>query len=175
MGNGEVGCLWSLFMYPEREGSGDKTTSLKIVLHKSRIATHMSGPSLAPISFLFLGLSLRLSLPLYLILLLILSLSLSHLLQGKRVWQPLAKSLVQLTTFRGISMHQSGGSISTIIWLTNCSNVTVPLLAALLTKQIRDLFKHRCVSTCTHESRPSQANSPKSPDPFPLQRVGSGD
>jgi hypothetical protein len=46
--------------------------------------------------------------------------------------------------------------------------------AALLTNQIRALFKRTRVGARA-QSRPNQAIGPKSPDPFPSSRVGSGD
>ena len=98
---------------------------------------------------------------------------------GKRVWWLWAKSLVWLTTHRGICVSQSVRSFSPVIWLTNCKNVKVPLTAiqiwianaALLTNHILALFNCNRV-------RASQTKQmgPKSPDPFPsLQGWGSGD
>ena len=105
-----------------------------------------------------------------------------HLWGGNRVWWLWAKSLVQLTTHGGICTSQSDCSFSPVIWLASCRNVTGPLptiqiwiaYTTLLTNQIQALFK------CTHvgahaQSQPNQENGPKSPDPFPSSRVGSGD
>jgi hypothetical protein len=93
---------------------------------------------------------------------------------GKRVWWLWTKSLDQLMTRGGICASQSDHRISPVIWFANRRNVTGPLLTiqiwiaytALLTNQIRALFKHTRVGACA-QSRPNQEIGLKLPDPFP--------
>ena len=54
------------------------------------------------------------------------------------------------STLKGIVPCWSDHSFSTVIWLSNCGNVTVPLLShtALLTNQIWGLFQLSYVGVC---------------------------